>query len=174
MDIKYYYYETLEFLKIKLYYYEIRAIFKPYNRIKVRNCPRTWTDQDNILFHGMFSVLCDFIERENKDWQERIKNTEDLWYKANNILNDLYVWYNSVDWNDPIPMSEDYKVALDKAVSFVQHDGFQELVLNDQCIINGKSFIDLRTEHNIKEKEFKLLKINYMKLLVDHHGYLWT
>lgn len=53
--------------------YEVRAIFKPYNVIKIQNLPRTWTDRDDVLFHAMFQIFIDYIEREHPfaPWDKR-------------------------------------------------------------------------------------------------------
>jgi hypothetical protein len=44
--------------------YEIRCFFFPYNVVKVKKCPRTWTDRDSLMFHAVFQILVDFIELE--------------------------------------------------------------------------------------------------------------
>lgn len=173
-NIRYYIGEAIYKLKDRLYYYEIRAIFKPYNRIKVRNCPRTWTDRDNILFHGMFSVLCDFIERENKNWEEKIKDTESGWHETNNILNNLYVWYNSVDWDKPVPISEEFSQAMRGGTSTIQHDGYSIWEIDDEYAVNGKTYRQLSDEYNNQKIQFEELKKRNMKLLVDYYDYLWT
>lgn len=45
-------------------YYEARAVFFPYNVIKIQNLSRTWTDRPEVLFHAMFQILVDYIEIE--------------------------------------------------------------------------------------------------------------
>lgn len=55
--------------------YEIRGFFKPYNVIKIKNLPRTWTDRDDVLFHAMFQIFNDYIELEHPfaPWEKRSK-----------------------------------------------------------------------------------------------------
>lgn len=42
----------------------IRDLFFPNNVIKIKQLDRHWHDRDDVLFHAMFQVLCDFIEQE--------------------------------------------------------------------------------------------------------------
>lgn len=42
----------------------IRDLIFPHNVIKIKQLDRHWCDRDQVLFHVMFQVLCDFIETE--------------------------------------------------------------------------------------------------------------
>lgn len=42
----------------------IRDLFFPNNVIKIKQLDRRWHDRDEVLFHAMFQVLCDYIEQE--------------------------------------------------------------------------------------------------------------
>lgn len=59
--------------KIKDLKYDIRALFFPYNAIKIQKLPRTWIDRNEVLFHVMFQILVDYIEQEHYfvDWDIR-------------------------------------------------------------------------------------------------------
>jgi len=42
----------------------IRDLIFPNNVIKIEQLDRHWCDRDEVLFHAMFQVLCDYIEKE--------------------------------------------------------------------------------------------------------------
>ena len=50
--------------KIDRAYYWTRALFFPYNVVKIQKLNRTWSDRDYIMFHANFQILVDFIELE--------------------------------------------------------------------------------------------------------------
>lgn len=55
-------------------YYEARGLIHPYNVIKIQNLRRTWNDRDDVLFHGVFQVLVDYIELEQPyiNWDKQV------------------------------------------------------------------------------------------------------
>jgi hypothetical protein len=59
--------------------YDIKCWFFPYNVIKIKYLPRSWCDRDQIMFHGIFQVLVDFVETEqpfcawDKKWKGKHK-----------------------------------------------------------------------------------------------------
>lgn len=57
------------------WYYIVRSIFLPHNVIRIKNCPRTWHDRDQRLFHGVFQVLVDYIELEQPyiSWDSQVR-----------------------------------------------------------------------------------------------------
>lgn len=96
------------------YYYPIRDYFFPHNVLRIRNTPRSWNDRSERVIHTVFSMLCDFVEKEEGGctaFSEKIqkglalKGTEDYWSGVEIDLQilELYNWYNSIDWNDPVP-----------------------------------------------------------------------
>lgn len=42
----------------------IRNLIFPHNVIRIKQLDRSWCDRDEVLFHAMFQVLCDFVEKE--------------------------------------------------------------------------------------------------------------
>jgi hypothetical protein len=96
----------------------IRASYAPYNRMKVRNVQRRYScDDDDYLFHAMFSVLCKHVERshggadefrkdiaERRAWSQSDVTAEhdDAWNKAYDTMLSLYEWYVGTNWDDPI------------------------------------------------------------------------
>lgn len=42
----------------------IRDLIFPNNVIKIKQLNRHWTDRNEVLFHAMFQVLCDYVEQE--------------------------------------------------------------------------------------------------------------
>jgi len=53
-------------------------LFHPYNKIEIKTLPVTWNDRDEVLLHGMFQVLCDFVEKENGLAHYRFDFSEDI------------------------------------------------------------------------------------------------
>ena len=64
-------------------YYTVRSWFLPYNVIKIPTLPRTYQEPFDVLLHGSFQVLVDFVEEEQipfaKAWlgDEKVKTAED-------------------------------------------------------------------------------------------------
>jgi hypothetical protein len=46
------------------FYYTLKAWVSPYNVIKIQTLKKTWTDRSEVLLHGAFQVLVDFVEKE--------------------------------------------------------------------------------------------------------------
>lgn len=111
--------------KFRNCYYAVKDYFRPHNVLKIRNMPKSFVDKDEKVFHCVFSVLCDFVEKEHhgpekyKEYidmlgvfteeQKNEKNNE-IWIEhskrqaiEHQKVLDLYNWYISIDWKDPIP-----------------------------------------------------------------------
>jgi len=61
--------------KIRSAYIDVKDVFFPWNKIKVRNMTRGWHDRDYVLMHAMFTIFCDYIEGEQPfvDWDSKNK-----------------------------------------------------------------------------------------------------
>lgn len=99
-----------------------RVLFRPWNRMKIRNCSRDYTEIDTRVFHSVFTLLCDYIEAYHpadgeKDYGDYVKwcieeskTTDDNgqnWFPPHQLQNaiaswNLYQWYTSVNWKDPV------------------------------------------------------------------------
>lgn len=110
-------------------YYWAWSLVKPHNIQRIRNVPRTWNDRSERLPHAVFSMLCDFVEREcdgidklearvKAGWEyaDKIKaeceaggyplenSTYPLLkhqYDAEGAFCEIYRWYNAVNWKMP-------------------------------------------------------------------------
>ena len=51
-------------------YYTVRSWFLPFNVIKIPTLPRTYQEPFDVLLHGSFQVLVDFVEEEQIPWVE--------------------------------------------------------------------------------------------------------
>jgi len=135
---------------VKPWYIPVHNFFYPHNVQKIRNCPRSWNDRSECVFHCVFSMLCDFIEREEggrNNVFEGIENhreylAELLAREENNNMARgeaamlthqiereteqlrLYDWYMGVNWNEPVgfPWSEERSEEY-----FAAQDVFEEL-----------------------------------------------
>ena len=114
-------------------YYVPRSWLFPYNRLVVRNVPRTYSDPVNRLPHAMFSLLCEYVEREygpRRPFDEYVADARksvaeyEAWKAAGNDgyppnsmyggyavavieLSDLYYWYKGINWDDPVGTPRD-------------------------------------------------------------------
>jgi len=97
----------------------LRDWFHPYNILRIRNCPHTYTDKDVLYFHACFTLLCRYVEREYGNWNEyvdwcwdelkKFKENSDhpTWcsvptqFEVGLIFDYLYHWYISVNWKEP-------------------------------------------------------------------------
>lgn len=95
------------------WYHPVKSIFFPHNIQKIRNVPRTWTDRCNSSFHMIFSMFCDYVEKEiycyaTKTYGRdglvaRIDDNKDKdgWYEVEKEMLYLYDWYTQKNWKDP-------------------------------------------------------------------------
>lgn len=107
-------------VRIKIFhpmYYPILNFFFPHNRLRIRNTPRSWNDRSERIIHAVFSMLCDYIEREeggiaafSEKVQEGLsrKGTDDYWPGTDRrlLMLELYNWYNAIDWKNPVPCKD--------------------------------------------------------------------
>lgn len=90
----------------------IRDLIFPHNVIKIKQLDRHWCDRDEVLFHAMFQVLCDFVEKEkpfisyyDPTYFTRKKPTlEQMWKHINEHLDacqslEKYIAYHYEDKN---------------------------------------------------------------------------
>lgn len=47
-------------------FYKIKCHFRPYNVIKIKTLPKTWSDESDLLVHGMFEVLRFHLEENSR------------------------------------------------------------------------------------------------------------
>jgi hypothetical protein len=66
--------------------YVVKCFFRPFNVVKMEALSREWCDRDVLMFHAMFQILVDFVEKEHpfgdstvladmQAWNERNYNT---------------------------------------------------------------------------------------------------
>lgn len=109
------------------FWLRIKNYFFPHNVLKLRNCPRGWMDRSEQFPHAVFSLICDFVEKENggrekfadgieghKKYLAEVKATTTLEHdkdpeiiiltsqiKSETTVLEIYDWYLKVDWEDP-------------------------------------------------------------------------
>ena len=77
-------------------YYWVKDWFRPYNCLKIRNVPHTYSDADVRAFHAAFSVMCNWVEAYGVNHLTNSMNS-----KRHNIKH-LYQWYTSTDWSKDV------------------------------------------------------------------------
>ena len=158
--------------------------FSPSNRMRLRNTPRHWVDRDHRLFHASFTVLCDFVESE-KDGVDQIEqeivelqNEQDLQGVHDQIATlqkivELYRWYTSTDWDDPVPLDDEYYKMITSAeyISTPTTHGTYKLHIKYS---NPDAMARLRAEQTLREQRFEKLKIAKLMQLCKIHTQLWS
>jgi hypothetical protein len=158
------YYENWYSFRMKWvnpWYYPIRDWIFPHNELKIRNIPRSWSDRDERLFHAVFSILCDFVEKEHRDGinslKEHIVEMESLLEKNPELAGQLertretvalYEWYTSVGKSDP---------------------NFWDQV-PDEDIVKHEVFLQVHR----KEQQWLALQDTMLKRCIDNRHCWWT
>lgn len=162
--------------------------FTPSNRLVLRNVEAGWVDRDDRLFHAMFTILCDFVEKEMdgpqkfrkilKKTQKDAKNDPkdvhlQVYYERMRILYSLYNWYTRIDWQDPVPESAEYS----KMISETTYGTIEVSVGVHQLKIdtpNPAEYASERKIHAMKVQQFAENKRRRMHQLVRVYDSLWT
>jgi hypothetical protein len=63
--------------------YAVRCFFRPYNVVKVKALDRGWCDRDVLMFHAMFQVLVDFVEKEHPFGEGTTLREMQAWNETN-------------------------------------------------------------------------------------------
>ena len=165
--------------------------FTPSNRLKIRNVPESYADHNERFFHAAFTVLCDFVENErggeskietdiskhiesidpnSSDWMLTVQR-EDI--AADRTMLELYGWYNSIDWNDPVPMTDEYRSMIEQAeyVSTPTGHGTYSLQVNHP---QKDEYARQRAAYAVREQQFEKIKIKKLMQLCEVHAYLWN
>lgn len=75
--------------------------FHPYNVIKIKTLPYTWSDRDHVLAHSCFQILDDFIVKEKIDdiidWDSdpEYRQARDKMDELNNWFHNIYLKFDS-------------------------------------------------------------------------------
>jgi hypothetical protein len=76
-------------------------LWHKYNTIRIESLPPTWSDRDEVLLHGAFQVLKDFVEKEDP-----FELFDASWHKSEWLeIRNLYTW-----WTIIRPAREDYNI----------------------------------------------------------------
>lgn len=151
--------------------------FTPANKLNIRNVPKSWTDRDDIMFHAIFTIICDFVEKEYGGRDELAEDAENENAKPQQVILAIYDWYNEIDWSDPVPTNTAYQELM-KRVEYKQipvdapTGAYRiELVGDPTDVANLKL---ARAEHLERQAEFdEVCEENLSKALMVRR-YLWT
>lgn len=86
----------------------VRGVYAPHNVLKLRNVGRRYVHDANVrLLHAMFSILCRHVER-GEGGRAALANLAAGAYEqrqrdAYSKMLELYDWYLSVNWEEPVP-----------------------------------------------------------------------
>ena len=59
--------------------YVVKCFFRPHNVVKVKQLDRGWHDRDELMFHAMFQILVDFVEKEHPFGNGRALDEMQAW-----------------------------------------------------------------------------------------------
>lgn len=165
--------------------------FSPSNVLQIRNVPREWIDRDARLFHAAFTVLMDFVDNEmdgatglqryvvalRKNAQANANDVADQMSQqaldAYVKMLELYNWYASIDWQDPIQKSPAYAEMLEKIEYRTQpteHGTFRMIEEG----VDSQAIARERALHVVREQQFEKIKLQRLHELCNIHGFLWN
>lgn len=155
----------------------VDSIRNPGNVVTLRNC--IYADHREQILHANFSILCDFCENVMggaEKWSERIETLEDHWKESETALLNLYNWYNSIDWKNPVPCTEEHSKILEKINwEFNPTDSTEEyytmdLVGDEESVKTYKVLSKERTE---KLDDFELEVQSNLIKLISLREFMW-
>lgn len=165
--------------------------FTPSNRLTIRNVPQSYADHAERYFHAAFTVLCNFVERErggesqiendiSKNVAQIDRNQDNLTVAilreqvaVDRAIVELYGWYTSIDWNDPVPMSSEYRAMIDQAefVSTPTDHNTYSLQINHP---QPDAYARARAAYAVQEQQFDNIKVKKLVQLSTIHMHLWN
>jgi hypothetical protein len=175
--------------KINKFWYRT---FTPSNVLKIRNVDRDWVDRDHRFYHAAFTILIDFVDQEmggeagleryiqnlSQDTQiDGVRDTEIQQYirmrEEHTTMLQLYRWYNSIDWQNPVPESPEYLEILSKtkiSTEPTEHGTYKMVTTSE----NPEKLNMLRAIHMQREQEFEKIKMKKLLQLCTIHQTLWN
>lgn len=163
-------------------------LFTPSNKLLLRNVGNGWIDRDERMFHAMFTILCEFVEKE-LDGPEKLRkilrkmrktiknNANDAGfanqYHAMRTFYRLYRWYNTVNWDNPVVESPEYsKLISETTFSTVElNHGVHQLKIDNP---KPAEYASERQIHALKIEKFEQLRQQRMHQLVRVYRSMWT
>ncbi len=125
--------------KIDSVYYTVRSWFFPWNRMRIRNMPRTYMEPGAQMPHAMFSLLCRFVENSRGDMDAFVKWSQLEGNACLREMLDLYHWYTSVNWEDPVGWPGDRADHDAKMAWAEKSNEFESVTVPAKC----KQLVDL-------------------------------
>jgi hypothetical protein len=142
--------------------------FHPYNIIKIKTLPKTWSDRDKILCHAMFQVLSDFVKKERIDEIIDWQSDEDH-KKARAKMDELINWFHNTylifDAWSGVKLDYDYKNSLVKT-----EDNPVMYTLKPMSAKDRKKIKNIIKKENEMEEELNKKLIEILSI----RKYLWT
>jgi len=153
-----------------LWYWLKCKLFHPYNVVKIKSLPYTWTDRDHIMVHAMFTILDDFIKKEKPDliidWDSDPEHR-----KARDKMDELNDWFHNIYLKyDPWEGIElDYTKNWDEMfIKDPNRPGIYEMKPfsdSDQAKMNIIHARDRAMEEELEKK---------LREILDIRKYMWT
>lgn len=169
----------------------IYRTFRPSNRLIIRNITKNWIDRDVRLFHANFTIVCDFVDQEMggesgieryvTSLRREVKTTTDqqeqTMLKSNasdyqKIL-ELYRWYNSINWQNPVPFTPEYSKMIEQAeyLTTPTEHGAYRLQINHP---DKQAFARARADQALREQQFEKLKFSQLQQICKIYHRLWN
>ncbi len=154
----------------RIYWWKCR-LWRKHNHVRIRSLPPTWTDRDEILIHGMFQVLSDYMEKEKPedsiDWSWCSEHAH-AWKE----MQELYDWWNNVylkfDVWEEAPIRE-----FEPTISTTS-EGNRVSTYNHPSEEHRKGWEADWTRHKALEEDMERQLTENCIRLVKIRQYLWT
>ena len=143
-------------LRDKIYYYKCK-FFHPYNVIKLKSLPPTWTDKDYILEQCIETIFKDFIEKEKpfEHFDTEKSHNKKEWREINKI----YDWLTVIKPN----LEKNIDLAL---------DAWYDTIDKENMLLGGDK--GLLKKHTELEKDLEKQKTEIYKRIIELRGHYWT
>lgn len=130
-------------------WYEFRCWLKPFNVLKIKTLPNTWSDEDTLLVHSMFAVLQRFFD-ENP--AEVVDYSDEPWKTFWREINEVWDWWNRRDEREE-KIKQAYKFA----------DGRK-----------GKPYQEKYKELHLLEAQYEEEQTWALQTIIKHRHHLWV
>jgi hypothetical protein len=164
------------FRKMDNLYWYIHYIFNPFNVVKIKSLPRSYTDKDEVMLHANFQLLVNYIEEEKPfqygPWEDEHKPEYAV---AGKDLQELYAWWKArekrIDPFDKMTVHRDFDDMFEDEPAAVDEDGDPTLFTMKPA--EGE-YLEQLTKAGAERDAFEKEDQDNLERLIKLRDYLWT
>jgi hypothetical protein len=105
-------------------WYELKCWFSPYNIIRINTLPKTWSDESELLVHGMFAILEKFMAQNPSNI---VDYSSEPYRTAWKELNEVWDWWKERDERG-LAISQAQALADSRRNTVGYHEMYKELI----------------------------------------------